>query len=83
MILDPFYFQGLADENESVREAALGVGHILVDHYATTVEHIRVQDEEMSMIVRALAMSGLQILMPTHDLAPPSTSEPLCPADTQ
>ncbi|KAM1467300.1 hypothetical protein ACFX2I_032419 [Malus domestica] len=83
MILDPFYFQGLADENESVREAALGAGHILVEHRATTVGHIRAQDEKMSMIVRALAMSGLQILMPAPDLAPPSTSQPLCPADTQ
>ncbi|KAG6736308.1 hypothetical protein POTOM_060946 [Populus tomentosa] len=27
---------GLADENESVRDAALGVGHVLVEHYATT-----------------------------------------------
>lgn len=29
-------FLGLADENESVREAALGAGHVLVEHYATT-----------------------------------------------
>lgn len=27
---------GLADENESVREAALGAGHVLVEHYAIT-----------------------------------------------
>lgn len=29
---------GLADENESVREAALSAGHVLVEHYATTYE---------------------------------------------
>ncbi|KAB2629923.1 translational activator GCN1 [Pyrus ussuriensis x Pyrus communis] len=32
----PAILDGLADENESVREAALGAGHILVEHYATT-----------------------------------------------
>ena len=46
-------------------------------------EHIRAQDERMSMIVHTLAMSGLQILMPAPNLAPPSTSQPLHPADTQ
>nr|GEV72458.1 protein ILITYHIA [Tanacetum cinerariifolium] len=30
----PSILDGLADENESVREAALGAGHILVEHYA-------------------------------------------------
>ncbi|ONI05050.1 hypothetical protein PRUPE_6G353600 [Prunus persica] len=32
----PSILDGLADENESVREAALGAGHVLVEHYATT-----------------------------------------------
>ncbi|WJX32843.1 eIF-2-alpha kinase activator GCN1 [Trifolium repens] len=27
---------GLADENESVRDAVLGAGHVLVEHYTTT-----------------------------------------------
>jgi HEAT repeat protein len=32
----PAILDGLSDENESVREAALGAGHVLVEHYATT-----------------------------------------------
>ncbi|KAM3200382.1 protein ILITYHIA isoform X1 [Capsicum annuum] len=32
----PAILDGLADENESVREAALSAGHVLVEHYATT-----------------------------------------------
>nr|XP_028952491.1 uncharacterized protein LOC108170061 [Malus domestica] len=40
------------------------------------------QNERMNMIVQALAMSGLQISMPEPNLAPPSTSQPLRPADT-
>ncbi|KAE9616079.1 putative translational activator Gcn1 [Lupinus albus] len=32
----PAILDGLADENESVRDAALGAGHVLVEHYAIT-----------------------------------------------
>ncbi|KAG6741628.1 hypothetical protein POTOM_054903 [Populus tomentosa] len=32
----PAILDGLADENESVRDAALGASHVLVEHYATT-----------------------------------------------
>ncbi|KAL8156542.1 hypothetical protein AgCh_001585 [Apium graveolens] len=32
----PAILDGLADENESVREAALSAGHVLVEHYATS-----------------------------------------------
>ncbi|KAI5063295.1 hypothetical protein GOP47_0021842 [Adiantum capillus-veneris] len=32
----PAILDGLADENESVRDAALGAGHVFVEHYAAT-----------------------------------------------
>lgn len=32
----PAILDGLADESESVRDAALSAGHVLVEHYATT-----------------------------------------------
>ncbi|CAO2827459.1 unnamed protein product [Amaranthus hypochondriacus] len=32
----PAILDGLADENESVRDAAFNAGHVLVEHYATT-----------------------------------------------
>ncbi|KAM2719711.1 hypothetical protein EV2_040986 [Malus domestica] len=47
-------------------------------------DHIRAQDERMNMIVQALAMSGLQIpTMPAPNVAPPSTSQPFRPDDTE
>ncbi|KAM0956900.1 hypothetical protein ACFX13_025730 [Malus domestica] len=47
-------------------------------------DHIRAQDEMMNMIVQALAMSGLQIpTMPAPNVAPPSTSQPFRPDDTE
>ncbi|CAN6545632.1 unnamed protein product [Malus baccata var. baccata] len=50
---------------------------------AQIVAQFSAQDEKMSMILRALQMSGLQIPMLAIDLAPPSTSQPLRPTDTQ
>ncbi|KAJ8498675.1 hypothetical protein OPV22_009227 [Ensete ventricosum] len=35
-IVLPAILDGLADENESVRDAALSAGHVFVEHYATT-----------------------------------------------
>ena len=35
-IVSAYSLIGLADKNESVRDAALGAGHVLVEHYATT-----------------------------------------------
>nr|GMC74466.1 eIF-2-alpha kinase activator GCN1 isoform X17 [Ipomoea batatas] len=32
----PAIIDGLADENESVRDAAYGAGHVLVEYFATT-----------------------------------------------
>ncbi|CAN6687451.1 unnamed protein product [Malus baccata var. baccata] len=47
-------------------------------------DHIRTHDERMNVIVQALAMFGLQILtMPAPKVAPPSTSQPLRPDDTE
>ncbi|KAJ6865007.1 translational activator GCN1 [Populus alba x Populus x berolinensis] len=36
----PAILDGLANENESVRDAALGADHVLVEHYATTYAFI-------------------------------------------
>ncbi|CAN6685423.1 unnamed protein product [Malus baccata var. baccata] len=44
--------------------------------------HRKTQDDKMNMILQALAMSGLQIQMPSPDLVPPSTSQPFHPTDT-
>ncbi|CAN6544593.1 unnamed protein product [Malus baccata var. baccata] len=41
------------------------------------------EGEQMSIIVWASQMFCLQIPMPALDLAPPSTSQFLCPTDTQ
>ncbi|XP_068340476.1 uncharacterized protein [Pyrus communis] len=46
-------------------------------------EQMRTQGTQMGMILQALAMSGLQIPMPAPDLAPPLTSQPFCPPETQ
>nr|XP_028948092.1 uncharacterized protein LOC103430155 [Malus domestica] len=43
---------------------------------------VRTHDDKMNMILQALAISGLQIQMPSPDLVPPSTSQPFHPTDT-
>ncbi|KAB2606286.1 helicase swr1-like [Pyrus ussuriensis x Pyrus communis] len=49
----------------------------------TIATQLSAQDEKMSMILRALHMSGLQIPMPTPDLALSFTLQPHCLADTE
>ncbi|RXH95605.1 hypothetical protein DVH24_008105 [Malus domestica] len=51
----------------------------LKEEVTTLKGQLEAQCEQMSMIVRALQMSGLQIPMPTPDLSPPLTSQPLRP----
>ncbi|RXH87340.1 hypothetical protein DVH24_028840 [Malus domestica] len=54
----------------------------LKDPGLNATEEFSAQDEQMSMILQALQMSGLQIPMSASDLAPPLTSQPLRPANT-
>ncbi|KAM1315831.1 hypothetical protein ACFX10_019365 [Malus domestica] len=60
-------------------------GHViaLTEEVATLKDQLVAHDEKMNMILWALQMSGLQMSMLALDLAPPSTSQPLRPADTQ
>lgn len=53
------FYIGLADENESVREAALSAGHVLVEHYATTYVHFLI----MLMLLMQLAKILLIIII--------------------
>ncbi|KAB2626775.1 hypothetical protein D8674_020393 [Pyrus ussuriensis x Pyrus communis] len=46
-------------------------------------EQMRTYAEQVRDLVRGIQMSGLQISLPAPDLAPPLTSEPLRPDDTQ
>ncbi|TQD72359.1 hypothetical protein C1H46_042091 [Malus baccata] len=53
-------------------------------------ERMKAQDEEVRTcvgrvqeLVQAIQMAGLQISLPAPHLAPPSTSDPSRPADTQ
>ncbi|TQD84056.1 hypothetical protein C1H46_030378 [Malus baccata] len=53
-------------------------------------ERMKAQDEEVRTcvgrvqeLVQAIQMAGLQISLPAPHLAPPSTSDPSPPADTQ
>ncbi|XP_048437771.1 uncharacterized protein LOC125476079 [Pyrus x bretschneideri] len=57
------------------------------EHIKAENEQMRAENEQMraqmSMIVQALAVSGLQIQLPAPDLTPPSTSQPPHLPDTQ
>ncbi|TQD92128.1 hypothetical protein C1H46_022285 [Malus baccata] len=58
----------------SSSRSATGQVNALTEEMATLKGQFATQGEQMSMIVRALQMFGLQIAMPAPDLAPPSTS---------
>lgn len=49
------FFIGLADENESVRDAALSAGHVFVEHYATTF----VPKNPLSCLISALYLMSM------------------------
>ncbi|CAN6580736.1 unnamed protein product [Malus baccata var. baccata] len=55
----------------------------LKEEVTTLKGQLAAQGEHMSIIVWALQMFDLQISMPAPNLAPPSTSQPLRPANTQ
>ncbi|RXI01210.1 hypothetical protein DVH24_001444, partial [Malus domestica] len=58
---------------------------VLKEEVTTLKGQLAVQGEEMRAYAEQVRdlMSGLQISLLTPDLATPSTSEPLCPVDTQ
>ncbi|KAM1397687.1 hypothetical protein ACFX2I_015233 [Malus domestica] len=56
----------------------------LKEEVTTLRGQVAAQGERMNMILQALAMSGLQIpTMPAPNVAPPSTSQPFHPDDTE
>ncbi|KAM1358750.1 hypothetical protein TB2_035301 [Malus domestica] len=56
----------------------------LKEEVTTLRGQVAAQGERMNIILQALAMSGLQIpTMPAPNVAPPSTSQPFHPDDTE
>ena len=75
---------GVRETGASSSRLSTGEVNSLKEEVTTLRGQVAAQDERMNMIVQALAMSGLQIpTMPAPNVAPPSTSQPFRPDDTE
>ncbi|CAN6578137.1 unnamed protein product [Malus baccata var. baccata] len=75
---------GVRETGASSSKLSTGEVNSLKEEVTTLRGQVAAQGERMNMILQALAMSGLQIpTMPAPNVAPPSTSQPFRPDDTE